>query len=450
MRKIFRSAFIITMDSERKIWNEASLVVEDGKITEIGPDEKIAAETDADEIIDCKGKVLMPGFINTHTHQTLSIIRGVAEDMGTAPAYTKSVPQGYQLSEYESYVMALLGACEALKFGSTYIVDMYTNSLSNVKAFDELGIRANVCEMVHDMDFSTIYKREYRADEKLGDELLEKNVMLIERWRGHPLIDVCMGLHAPDTCSAPFIQKVLREADRQNVKIATHLAQSKGELERVRNISGGLSSVAFYEEQGVLSDRLIAAHCIYVDDRDIGRLKKYKVNVSHVPEGNAKGGMAAPLKAFLDSDINVTLGTDNGSADMLDAMRIGLCISRVREDGFSVMPMDFLEMATINGAKAVGRENDLGSLEVGKSADILVLNLRKPHLIPCLNPIGTILHTGIGSDIEKVYVNGKMLVDNGKIVVVDEEKVIREAQEIAERRWLAVNDQLNPYYFIKL
>lgn len=450
MITIFKSAFIITMNSERKIWNEASLAIDGERIIAIGSDEAVASTVNADIVIDCKGKVLLPGFINTHTHQTLSIIRGVAEDMGTAPAYTKSVPQGYQLSEYESYVMALLGASEALKFGSTYIVDMYTNCLSNVKVFDELGIRANVCEMVHDMDFSTIYKREYRADEKLGDELLERNVSLIEKWNGHPLIDTCMGLHAPDTCSVPFIQKVINEADKKNVKIATHLAQSKGEVKRVRDISGGLSSVAFYEKLGVLSNQLIAAHCIYVDEKDIELLKKYNVNIAHVPEGNAKGGMAAPLKNFLDSHINITLGTDNGSADMIDAMRIGLCISRVREDGFSVMPMDFLEMATINGAKAVGREKDLGSLEVGKLADILVLNFRKPHLIPCLNPVGTILHTSIGSDIEKVFVNGRMLVDDGKIIQTDEEEIIKEAQKVAERRWLAVNDELDQNYFLKL
>lgn len=450
MKTLFKSACIITMNPERKIWNEASLVVEDERITAIGSDEDIAAFVNADRVIDCKGKVLLPRFINTHTHQTLSIIRGVAEDMGTAPAYTKSVPQGYQLSEHESYVMALLGACEALKFGSTYIVDMYTNCFSSAKAFDELGIRANVCEMVHDMDFSTIYKREYRADEQLGDELLEKNVQLMEKWNNHPLIDVCMGLHAPDTCSVPFIQKVVGEARKRKVKIATHLAQSKGELQRVRDISGGLSSVAFYESRGVLGNDLIAAHCIYVDDKDIELLRKYGVNIAHVPEGNAKGGMAAPLKAFLDSGINVTLGTDNGSADMIDAMRIGLCVSRVREDGFSVMPMDFLEMATINGAKAVGREKDLGSLEIGKSADILVLNFRKPHLIPCLNPVGTLLHTCIADDIEKVFVNGRMLVDNGKILQLDEEDIIREAQEVAECKWLAVNHELNKNYFLKL
>lgn len=450
MITVLKSAFIITMNPEKKMWNEASLVIEDEHIAEINTDEAVARKYHADKVIDCKGKVLLPGFMNMHTHQTLSIIRGVAEDMGTAPAYTKSVPQGYQLSEEESFIMASLGAAEALKFGSTYILDMYTNCTTNVKAFVSLGMRANVCEMVHDMDFSTLYKREYNVDEALGEELLNRNVELIEKWKGHSLIDTCMGLHAPDTCSVPFIQRILTLADHYNVKIATHLAQSRGELEQINKISGGLSSVGFYEEQGVLSSKLIAAHCIYVDEKDIDFMKKRNINIVHIPEGNAKGGMAASLKAFLDNGINTTLGTDNGSADMIETMRMGLCISRVLTEGFSVMPMDMLEMATINGAKAVGREKDLGSLEIGKQADILVLDFKKAHMIPCLNPPGTILHTGLGSDIEKVFVAGDLVVDNGKLTKIDEEILIKEAQKVAQRKWLAVNDELNPYYFIRL
>ena len=232
--------------------------------------------------------------------------------------------------------------------------------------------------------------------------------------------------------------------------MATHLAQSVGEIKQVQKISNGCSSVEFYERNGVLGRDLIAAHCIYVNAKDIGLLRDNKVNVVHIPEGNAKGGMAAPLKDFLDNDINITLGTDNGSADMIEVMRMGLCISRVLAEGFSVMPMEMLEMATINGAKAVGRDKKIGSLEVGKLADVLVLNFRKPHMIPCLNPIGNILHTALGSDIEQVFINGEMVVENGKLVKINEDELLEEAQKIAERRWLAVNHDLNPYYFLNL
>ncbi len=450
MITILKSALIITMNQERKIWNQASLVIENERIAAIDTDEVIEKSFRADKVIDCQGKVLLPGFVNLHTHQTLSIIRGVAEDMGTAPAYTKSVPQGYQLSEEESNTMALLGAAEALKFGSTYILDMYTNCSVNAKAFATLGMRANVCEMVHNMDFSTLYKREYQVDEKLGEELLNRNIALLEHWNNHPLIDTCVGLHAPDTCSTSFIRKILDVKEKYHVKIATHLAQSIEEVEQIKQISNGLSSVEFYKENGVLSKDLIAAHCIYVNEQDIELLKNNQVNIAHIPEGNAKGGMAAPLKAFLDKNINVTLGTDNGSADMIETMRMGLCISRILTEGFSVMPMEMLEMATINGARAIGRDKDLGSLEKGKLADVLILDFRKPHLVPCLNPVGTILHTGLGSDIQMVFVNGEMVVQNGKLLKVNEEELLKEAQQIAERRWLAVNHDLNSYYFLKL
>lgn len=448
MTTILKSALIITMDEERRILNGASLVMENDRICYIGPDEGV--KNAADVVVDCKGKVLLPGFVNTHTHQILSIIRGVAEDMGTAPAYTHCVPQGYQLSQEESHVMALLGAAEALRFGSTYLVDMYTNCFASARAFDQIGIKASVCEMVHDMDFSTIYKGEYRRDDALGEELLERNVRLLESWETHPRIEACVGLHAPDTCSEGFIKKVLDVRERYDAKLATHLAQSRGEAKRVTEVSGGLSPVEFYGRLGVLGGNTLAAHCIYVNDRDIDLLQKTRTNVVHIPEGNAKGGMAAPLKKLLERQMNVCLGTDNGSADMLEVMRMGLCVCRVLSEGFSVMPMDLLEMATINGAKAIGKDKELGSLEIGKKADILVLDFRKPHLIPCLNPVGTLLHTGLGSDIEQVFVNGKKVVDNGRLLTVDEDALLREAQKIAERKWLAVNDRLNADYFLKL
>lgn len=450
MKTILKSALIITMDKDKRILNKSSLVIEDGKIIDIGEDDYIMNRYPDASVQCCRGKVLMPGFINTHTHQTLSIIRGVAEDMGTAPAYTKSVPQGYQLSDNDSFVLALLGATEALKFGSTTIVDMYTNSGSNAKAFSLLGMRANVCEMVHDMDFSTLYKRDYRIDNKTGQKLFEKNIALIEKWKGNKLITPVVGLHAPDTCSEKMTASLLDLAEKEKSKVITHLAQSKGEIERVKAVSGGLSSVEYYERQGVLSDSLIAAHCIYVDENDIEILKKHKVNISHIPEGNAKGGMAAPLKAFIDHGCSVTIGTDNGSADMIDAMRICLCVSRVIEKGFSVMPYQMLEMATINGARAIGREKDLGSLEIGKQADILVMNMKKAHLVPCLKPVGTIIHNSLGSDIETVYVAGKKVVDNYKVIKVNEADVIKEAQKIATDKWLSVNNEIDKSIFINL
>ena len=311
-------------------------------------------------------------------------------------------------------------------------------------------MRSCVSEMLHDMDFFSLYKHEYIRDEHLGDLLLERNIELIENWKGNPLVDVSLGLHAPDTCTINYIRKILDLSKKYKIKISTHLAQSRGELQRINQITGGKSSVQFYDDNGVLSEDLIAAHCIYVDEKDIQLLSERNVNVVHISEGNAKGAMAAPLNKFRKNNINVTLGTDNGSADMIEVMRTALCIGRVVSNSFEPYPMDLLEMATINGAKAIGRENELGSLEIGKLADVLIIDFKKPHMIPCLSPVGNLVHTGLGSDIETVIVNGEIVVQNGVCLKVDEEYFLREAQKIAEKKWLAVNNKINPNYFLKL
>ena len=451
MQEILYDALIITMNEKREILNRSALVIEGKNILEIGDSETMLKKYPKAYRRDCRGKVIIPGFINLHTHQTLSIIRGSAEDLGTAPAYTKSVPQGQSLSIDESRIMATLGAVEAVRFGSTYIVDMYTNCETNAVAFENVGIKAAVCEMVHDMDFYSLYKHEYHIDEAMGDALLERNIRLIEKWRNHEKIDCCIGLHAPDTCSKVFIQKILKIQEHYNVPIATHLAQSPGEVARIHAYAGGLSPTAYYAELGVLDRQLYAAHCIYVNDDDIRLLSDHHVNVVHVPEGNAKGGMVAPIHKMRNTGINLTMGTDNGSADMIDAMRISLCIGRVMAGRYDdPTTMQVLEMATINGAKAIGKEKEIGSLEPGKHADFLVLDYRKSHLIPCLNPLGILLHTAIGSDIEDVYINGRKIVEHGKVLTIDEEILLKEAQMVAKKQWMAVNQDINPEYILNL
>lgn len=450
MAVLLKHASIITMNDRREILNDHALVIENDRILEIGESDAVEKKYPAAEKTDCRGKVLLPGFINLHTHQTLSMARGISEDLGTAPAYTKSVPQGQSLSVQECRTMAALGAAEAVRFGSTCLVDMYANCVTNAEAFETIGVRASVSEMLHDIDLYQVYRQVYETDEKMGEELLQRNVDAIEKYSSHPMIDCCLGLHAPDTCTEEYIGKILDLQEHYQVPIALHLAQSRGEVKRVADC-GGASPVRFLDKMGVLTRRVFAAHCIFVDDADIRILSDRKTNVVHVPEGNAKGGLVAPVHKMRNTGINLTMGTDNCSADMIDAMRISLCVGRVMTGRFdNPTTMQVLEMATVNGAKALGKEKEIGSLEAGKKADILVLNYRKPHLIPCLNPLGILLHTAIGSDIETVFIDGKKVVDQGRLLTVDEESLIREAQEVARRQWLAVNHEIDPKLFLVL
>lgn len=446
MDLILNHVMAITMNPRRDIYRDCAIVIRDGLFAAIGPSETILAQfPDIRQIRDCRGRVAIPGLINIHTHATLCIIRGMAEDMGTAPAYTKSVPQGQLLSAEESRIMATLGAVEALRFGSTLIADNYTYSDQNAAAFSSLGMRAMVSERVHDIIFYGLPQGIYERDEKMGEALLQKNVDLIEKWNGkdNGRIRCCLGPHAPDTCTPEFLSRIADLSGSLGVGLATHLSQSKGERKNIEALYG-TTSTQYLHSCGILRPSLIAAHCIYVTDEDISLLSQNGVTVAHAAEGNAKGGMVAPMMKMKQAGINIGIATDNGAANMIETMRLALCSARMLADSCtSPQPMEILEMATLNGAKALGLEKEIGSIEVGKKADLVLLDYRKPHLTPCINAVGNLLHTAQGSDVETVIIDGCPVVEEGEVRTIDVSSLLHEAQQVASRKWLEVNDTVD-------
>lgn len=453
MALILTGGLIVTMDKDRRGLKNSAVVVEGNRIKEIGDaKEMLKKYGENSTVVDCEGKAIFPGFINIHTHQTLSIIRGVAEDMGTAPAYTKSVPQGPFLGKEDCYVMAMLGAVEAMRFGSTLIADMYTYSHQNAEVFGKVGLRAMVCEMTHDMDFFGLPTSDYHVDKALGEELLQSNIDLIEKYNGsyNGRILCDFGPHAPDTCSKEFIMRIGDLSRKYNIGMSTHLAQSPREVRRIKEISG-LSPTKYMEECGIFDSKFtVCAHGIFCDDDDIEILAKHKnVSIAHAAEGNAKGGMVAPISKMRKKGVNVGIATDNGAANMIETMRIALCSGKVLTNTYNdPVAMDVLEMATINGAKALGLENELGSIEVGKKADFVVVDYNKPHMVPCVDAVGTLVHTGLGSDVDTVIVDGEIVVQGGKVLTVDVDQLLKDAQSVAKRKWLEVNPGMNKTYML--
>ncbi len=447
MDMILDGAMIVTMDSAKNVYKDYAIAVQGDRIAAVAPREEVFAKfPQIRHVRDCKGRVIYPGFVNIHTHATLCIIRGMAEDMGTAPAYTKSVPQGQLLSEHETQVMATLGAVEALRFGSTLIADNYTCSMANAKAFSSLGMRAMVSERVHDVVFYGLPQGIYERDEKMGQQLLQNNIDLIEAWDGkdNGRIRCCLGPHAPDTCTPEFLRQIADLADQKKVGLATHLSQSKGERRNIEKLYG-TTSAQYLDSCGILRPDLVAAHWVFVNDDDIRLLAKRGVHMAHAAEGNAKGGLVAPMMKIRQAGINVGIATDNGAANMIETMRLALCSARMLNDSCTApQPMEVLEMATMGGARAMGMEKEIGSIEVGKKADLVIMDYRKPHLTPCVNAVGNLLHTAQGSDVETVMVDGQVLVEDGRVTTIDMDALLREAQEIACRRWLEVNDSVDP------
>ncbi|MEV0085087.1 amidohydrolase family protein [Saccharopolyspora sp. NPDC050642] len=441
MTKLISGATVVPVDAERSVIRDGAVVVaDDGRIADVGKRAVLEEAHPDAERIDARGQLLLPGFVNLHVHCALAVTRGIGDDMGGAPVYRKDIPQGVILGPDDTYVFSRLGALQALAFGSTTIVENYIHSLSNVKALAELGIRAVVSERVHDADLFTVRGGEYSYDADLGKRLLETNAQLIEEWHGYDggRITCQVGPHGPDTASSRLLEQAALLAEERGVGMFMHLAQTAGEVEQVRRLTGR-SSVQHLGDLGILGSGLIAGHCAFLEDGDAELLAESGTNVCHIPVVNAKSGWIAPAARLRRLGAVVGLATDNMVHDMVEAMRFALCVNRVADGGpTGIKAMDVLEMATIQGARAIGREADLGSIEPGKLADLVFVDLERPHLAPLLDPVANLVYAGQSSDIHSVMVNGEFVVRDRAVLTVDTGEVVAAAQERAEDLWRSV------------
>ena len=437
MHQMIKGGTVITMDPKQPVLEDGAVVWNEGRIVWIGPAPLIPAEFSGIETMHAPGKFIFPGFVNLHTHVTLSILRGLGDDTGMAPAYSPNVPQGVFLSPYECYLFALLGSVEALKFGSTCIVDNYIHEEETAKAMAELGVRAVISERLHDADLFKIPQGIYEFSDERGDQLLQKNLDLIGKWNhNHQSRITCrLGPHAPDTCSTNFLQRVRKAASDENVGLVIHLAQGQREIQEIKSRCGK-TPVSYLAELGLLAPDMIAGHCILITDEDVEILAQSGVHISHQSYSNAKGGMISPINRFLQKKINIGLGTDNMAGDMIEVMRMAVCVGRIyMNDPVALRAQDVLEMGTMGGARALGMENEIGSLEVGKKADMLVVDFNKPHLYPVMDPVANLVYNGQGNDIDSVFVDGECLVRGGKCLKIDEHRLLAEVQEVAKTLW---------------
>ncbi len=435
--RILSGATLVTMDPLRNMIHDGALVIESGRIVWLGPSAELPAAYKHRDMERLPGRIIFPGFVNLHTHAALVVLRGIGDDLGVAPAYSPKVPQGVFLSPEDVYCFALLGGLEAVQFGTTCIVDNYIYEDQAARAFELLGLRAVVSERLHDVDLFQVPNGRYEIDSRQGDVLLERNLALIETWEGAAdgRIHTRLGPHAPDTCSTAYLQKINVAAEQANVGLVTHLAQSKREVAQIAERCSR-TPVTYLHELNLLGQNMIAGHCIYLTEADKHLLVESGTHISHQSGSNAKGGMMAPIADLATMGANIGIGTDNMAGDMVEAMRLAVCTARMRsEDNQALRAMDALEMSTMGGARALGLEAEIGSLEVGKRADLIVLNFRQAHLVPVVDPVANLVHNGLGSDIEQVYISGERLVENGCSTRVDLDEVFAEAQARAKALW---------------
>ena len=429
---IIKNGYILTMDPIKGDLEKGVVVIENGTIKEI------AATTDetADTVIDAKGSVIMPGLVNTHTHAGMSLFRGYADDLPLATWLGEHIwPAEAQLTGDDLYIGTKLACLEMIKSGTTLFADMYIHLDDVSKAVEDSGIRAALSYGMIDL-----------GDKEKAEHELKEGKRFVQKWNGAAdgRITAMYGPHAPNTCSQEFLIKVKEQAALDGVKIHIHVLETEAELNQMKE-QYGMCSVNMLDEIGFLGSDVLAAHCVWLSDGDIEILKERGVSVSHNPVSNMKlGSGIAPVPKYLERDVNIALGTDgcasNNNLDMFEEMKIAALLHKVDAlDPALVKANQVLEMATVNGAKALGIES--GVLKEGYRADVIIVDMNKPHLTPMYEVASHLVYSARGSDVKTTIVDGKVLMDDYKVLCMNEQEVMDAARKASEELVQRVSSQ---------
>ncbi|MEG2973129.1 MAG: amidohydrolase [Clostridium sp.] len=414
MKILIKNTSIITVNKENEVLNNTDIGIDNGKIVFIGEN----SDFKADKIIDGSEKVAMPGLINAHTHIPMSLLRNYANDLPLFQWLSEKIwPIEGKFTEDHIYWGSMLSIAEMIKTGTTTFNDMYFFMEDMAKAVEKTGIRASL-------------SRGMMGESAEGDDRFNELRSLYNNYNGacNGRITVMAGPHAPYTCSDEYLESVMDIADELNIPLHIHLSESKGEVEDSYSAKG-VSPIAHMENIGIFNRKTVAAHCVHLTEEDIDILKKHNVSVAYNPGSNLKlGNGFAPICSMIDKGVNVALGTDgassNNNQNMFEEMNLASIVNKsVTGDTTKVPAMKAIEMATINGARALGIEDRVGSIEVGKNADIILVDMEKPHLYPQLDAASSMVYSAQGSDVSDVLVDGNILMENYKLTTIDFKEV---------------------------
>ena len=443
MALVIRNTTIVTSDATRTVHHDASIVVEADRIVAIGPVEKIDRAWPGAERVEGRGKAVFPGLVNCHTHLRLTVARGIQEDFGFPSTLRFPTTAQALLSTEENAVFATLGALECLRGGNTTMLEIGTRLPEYARSVADTGLRVVFGQTCSDLDPAGIREDRFTYLPALAEKTLRSVDDVISTWHGAEKgrITCVVAAHAPEACSPDLLRAARELAERRNVRTTIHLDQSHWEVESVMRVRG-VRPAEYLFQHDFLSPRLIAAHCRFMSPGEISHLGQSRASVSHNAAMAARRAAVPPIQALAAAGCNIAMGTDNMAEDMLEAMRTGLFIERIsRREGEQPWPEDVLEWGTRNGAAALGWGREVGSLEVGKKADLIVLDARRPHLVPTLRIVSGWIHNGQAGDVESVIVDGRWLMRDRRVLTIDEEDIVTRAEEIGHRVWRQLVDR---------
>ncbi len=424
---------ILTMDNQNNIIPNGFLAISGNTISYIGKDKKGSIR--AQKEINAEGGLILPGLINGHTHAAMTLFRGLADDLPLMDWLNNYIfPAETKMDADFVRVGALLACAEMIMSGTTTFCDMYLFEEEVAKVAREVGMRCLVGEVLYDFNSPN-----YGPIEK-GLEYTES---LIQKWKDDPLVSIAVEPHSLYTCSPELLTAANRLALKYNVPLIIHVAETLSEVAEVKK-NYGKGPFEYLYSLGLLGPHLIADHCVHLDELDIKTMAKHRVKAIVNPESNMKlASGIAPVPEMLAQGVTVGLGTDgcasNNNLDLFGEMDTAAKIHKIQTMDPTVMDaVTVLRMATIEGAKALGFEDITGSLEVGKKADVIIMDMDKPHLTPMYNPYSQLVYAATGHDVKHSIIDGRIVMEDKNLLTIDVEDIIGRSKEKSKKvkKWV--------------
>jgi 5-methylthioadenosine/S-adenosylhomocysteine deaminase len=425
---IVSGGIVVTMDGARRIFHEGSVAVKGDSIVAVGPRTEVEERYNGTQKIDARGRLVLPGFINGHTHVPMTLFRGLHDDVTLHDWLYKYIFPAEAKNVNEEFVRwgTRLAAAEQIRSGVTTFADMYYFEDAVAEETKAAGMRGVLGETF--IDFPA-------PDNKNNAEMLAYTERFLKRWQGDPLIHAAPAPHSIYTCSKKTIQDAAALARKYQAPLLMHVSEMKKEWEDSEK-ANGMSPVQYLEKIGVLGPELVAAHCIFVDEADRKLLAERQVGCVHNPSSNmmiASG--VSPVPEMRAAGIAVGLGTDgpagsNNDLDLMEEIDLAAKLAKISKmDPLALNAKAAVEMATIDGARALHMEKDIGSLEAGKKADLILITLDKPNAVPMYDIYAQIAYALKASDVETVVIGGRVVMRDRKLLTVDEPRVLEKARE---------------------
>ncbi|AIQ65289.1 N-ethylammeline chlorohydrolase [Paenibacillus stellifer] len=433
---LIKNAQIVTMNQREEILH-GDIRIKDDRIAEIGAG---LTPLQGEQVMDAAGRTVIPGFVQTHIHLCQTLFRGKADDLELMDWLRKRIWPLEAAHDGESlYYSAMLGLGELISSGTTTIVDMETVHHTDYafQAIAKSGIRALSGKVMMDQKGDDIPA----ALQEDTASSLQESVDLLEKWNGYDggRIRYAFSPRFVISCTEPLLKEVRDLSARYGVNVHTHASENLGEIEIVQAMTG-MRNIVYLDHIGLANERLILAHCVWLDEEERRILRDRGVHVSHCPGSNMKLASGfADTPGLIHEHVSVSLGADgapcNNNLDMFGEMRMAALIQKPKHGPTAMDARTVFRMATIGGAKAVGLEDEIGSLEVGKKADLAILNLNNFHTFPSfdVDPVSRIVYSATRSDVESTIINGKVVMERGVMKTIDKDTVLREADTSIKR-----------------